>query len=71
MRIYYETVPVESNRQNHEKQNQIQTSMETYEARYKMVNGFIYGETPKCPVLVLFRLIKESLLFTRIGIKRL
>lgn len=25
---YYENVPVESNRQNHEKQNQIQTSME-------------------------------------------
>lgn len=41
-----------------------------HEARYKMVNGFIYGETPKSPVLV-FRLIKESLLFTRIGIKRL
>lgn len=42
-----------------------------HEARYKMVNDFIYGEIPKNPVLVLFRLIKESLLFTRIGIKRL
>lgn len=43
-----------------------------HEACYKMLNGFIYGEeTQESPVLVLFRLIKDSLLFTRIGTKRL